>query len=163
MDIPSNRNELILTEIDKIVVNFLNICDIINLPTVDRYFQYIVRSNPKFIKWKTLEKEIQLLRSSTFTFTTTYFIQACRFGYSDLCLDLFETQFSRIIKYDCVPAFRTSCKNDHFEIVQWLFHILLSSHRSRDKYHFAQLINDNAGCCNITIRMWLDDELRKFF
>lgn len=134
----------------------------INLTVVDSYFRYIVEEATKFIEWNHLQREMHKLKSSTVPYTTTYFIQACRFGYADLCLDLFERQSSRIICYDSVPAFRTSCRNDHFEIVKWLFRILLASDRTHDRLYFIQLINDNAIDCSVSTKDWLVTQLIAF-
>jgi len=153
------KKDFILTEIDKIIITFLSVHDIIRLIIVDKYFKNVGSSTPKFIKWRYVCKEIHRLRISTTPFTTTHFIQACRFGYLDICLDLFEQYPSKIIKYDCIPAFRTSCRNNHFEIVKWLFEILLTSRSILDKNEFAELIDSNSGDCDVAIKIWLKNEL----
>uniref|UniRef100_A0A6C0C863 Uncharacterized protein n=1 Tax=viral metagenome TaxID=1070528 RepID=A0A6C0C863_9ZZZZ len=145
-------------DVVELIIHFSNIRDIVELVMVNQYFLDLIKKDSKFINWKHIEKEIQRLRTSDIYFISTYFIQACRFGYPDLCIDLFEHRPERIAKYDCVPGFRTSCRNNHFEIVKWLYRILLMS-RGQEKDYFIQLINSNAGDCDFTIREWLSCQI----
>ena len=118
---------IIIPDIDKHIVNLVDLRSLANLLLVNKFFNTIITAKPIMDQWK----HIKNIKSETIT---DIFIETCEMGFLEYAIYLVNENIIDIHALND-NAFRWSCCNGHLKLSQWLIELGESSGYTKIDIH----------------------------
>ena len=140
---------IIIPDIDKYIVDLVDLHSLANLLLVNKFFNTIISAKPVMSQWK-------YLNSIQIDTTNNIFKKACSLGFVEYANYLINGN-TIDIHADNEYAFRCSCLNGHINIALWLVKLGKSSGYTKIDIHANGERAFRCSCLNghINIALWL--------
>lgn len=108
---------IIIPDIDKLIINLLDIPELIHMVCTNKYFHEIITKMTLYCQWRIIRcKYHDLYLNSLFT-------EVCRHGYLAYSKSLISRYSSINLHHYAEHPFQLCCHNGHFEMAKWLIDI----------------------------------------
>ena len=140
---------IIIPDIDKHIVNLVDLRSLANLLLVNKFFHTIIIAKPIMEQWKHLNS----MKLGTIN---DIFIETCKMGFLEYAIYLVNENIIDIhADNDC--AFRMCCQNGHLKLAQWLIQLGESNGYTKIDIHADNDYMFGNSCSNghLKLAQWL--------